>query len=308
MPHLRLSGTHRTCQYESVSAVQPPFPSPEHSLGPVLDAFPLAAFAFDGTGRATAANARGLALIGAGRREASVDVGVGDLFAGPEQGGADEVHRRVLDGTAVAGRAARPPQGGRAPRGPPDLDPAAPGRSRDRRRCWCWRTWSTSRGQSQRLAERLTSLARAAAELLLAKDLDEVTDIVTGHLADAAGATVASLSSWRTQGRLRLVGMRGGRPGALDRWRTYSTIGTPAGTRVDNGSTTDPDRPGRDPLPLPRHRDGRGRASGLWCACRCWSASRSIGVVTMTFPGRRTFSRHGAGVLQRHGRHLLAGD
>ena len=209
MPHLRLSGTHRTWQYESVSAVQPPFPSPEHSLGPVLDAFPLAAFAFDGTGRATAANARGLALIGAGRREASVDVGVGDLFAGPEQGGADEVHRRVLDGQPWQGelpvlrRAGVPRpahltwtplrQGGRVTGSLLVLEDA-----------------STSRGQTQRLVERLTSLARAAAELLLAKDLDEVTDIVTGHLADAAGATVASLSILVDEGRLRLVGMREG--------------------------------------------------------------------------------------------------
>ena len=117
---------------------------------------------------------------------------------------------------------------------------------------------ATSRGRAQRLAERLTSLARAAAELLLASDLDAVTEIVTGHLADAAGATVASLSILVDEDRLRLVGMRGGRPGAVDRWRTYSRQGTPAGDCVASASTLV--LSGRDEIHSrtpPRSRRGR---------------------------------------------------
>jgi serine phosphatase RsbU (regulator of sigma subunit) len=135
---------------------------------------------------------------------------------------------------------------------------------------------------------RLTSLARAAAELLVAKDLAEATEIVTGHLADAAGATVASLSVMEEGNRLRLIGMRGGRVGAIDRWRTYSTVGTPAGDAVRAAA----------PLILTGRAEIRSRYPDLETAADgerslvCLPlliGARPIGVVTMTFPGRRTF-------------------
>jgi serine phosphatase RsbU (regulator of sigma subunit) len=139
-----------------------------------------------------------------------------------------------------------------------------------------------------RLAERLTSLAKAAAELLVADDLEEVTEIVTGHLADAAGATVASLSVLEEPGRLRMIGMRGGRAGAIDRWRTYSTTGTPAGHAVTTGVPLI--LTGREEI-TSRYPDLETAADGersLVCLPLLVGV-RSIGVVTMTFPGRRTF-------------------
>ena len=70
-----------------------------------------------------------------------------------------------------------------------------------------------SRRRAQRLTDRLTRLARVTAELLRADDATSVTTIVTRHMADAAGATVASLSVLVAEDRLKLLGIHGGRAG-----------------------------------------------------------------------------------------------
>jgi GAF domain-containing protein len=80
------------------------------------------------------------------------------------------------------------------------------------------------------VAERLTRLARVAAELVLADSVEAVTKIVVQNMADAAGATIASLSLLVAPDTLALVGIRGGREGVASRWASYSVHQhTPAG-------------------------------------------------------------------------------
>lgn len=78
------------------------------------------------------------------------------------------------------------------------------------------------------LAERLTRLARVAAELQSSDDVKRLTDVIISHLADAAGATSASLSVVVEEGRLAMLGLRGGTADAGSRWATYAADGTPA--------------------------------------------------------------------------------
>jgi PAS domain S-box-containing protein len=260
------------------------------SLYGVLEALPVAALVVDASGRIRAVNARGLALVGeAGRAGADV---IESLFAEPEQGAADEVQRKVLRGQAWQGELPVVRASGDARAAHVSWTPL---RASERMEgsLLVLEELSTSRRQAQRqaqrLAERLTSLARAAADLLEAKDLDEVSEIVTGQLADAAGATVASLSVLEEEARLRLIGMRGGRAGAIDRWRTYSTVGTPAGDAVTSGAPLI--LIGRDEI-RSRYPDLESAADGersLVCL-PLLIGSRRLGVVTMTFPGRRMFS------------------
>jgi hypothetical protein len=207
------------------------------SLDAMLAVLPLAALVVDTSGRIQAHNSRAAAWVGDGSM-AGADV-IESLFAEPTQGAAGEVHRQVLGGQAWEGDLPVLRSSGDA-----QVSHVSWTLVRDAKRVDgsllvledLASSHRQSHRQSQRLAERLTSLARASTELLQAKDLDEVTDIVTGHLADAAGATVATLSVLEEGDRLRLIGMRGGREGAIDRWRTYSTIGTPAGDAVTSGT------------------------------------------------------------------------
>ena len=88
----------------------------------------------------------------------------------------------------------------------------------------------------EHLTVRLNRLARVAAELVLADNLEAVTRIVVEHMADAAGATVSSLSLLVDPDTLVLVGVRGGREGIETRWATYSLHAhTPAGEAVREG-------------------------------------------------------------------------
>ena len=87
--------------------------------------------------------------------------------------------------------------------------------------------------ETERLSERLTRLARVETELVRADSLEEVTKTVVDHMADAAGATVASLSLLVDSDTLALVGLRGGRKGVASRWATYPlSARTPAGDAI----------------------------------------------------------------------------
>ncbi len=146
----------------------------------------------------------------------------------------------------------------------------------------------SSRRRAQRLTDRLTRLARVTAELLRADDVTTVTTIVTRHMADAAGATVASLSVLVTEDRLRLLGIHGGRAGVAARWETFDVAGTPAGDCVT----------ARRPLILIGRDAIRSRYPHLESAADgersvvCLPllvGERAIGAATMSFPGRREF-------------------
>ena len=146
----------------------------------------------------------------------------------------------------------------------------------------------TSPGRAERLAERLTRLARVTTELLVAENLDDVSDIVIEHMADAAGATVASLSVPLSEDTMQLVGLRGGMDGASSRFRTYPVHGTPAGHSVSTG------HPlvlcGRDEI-ASHYPDLESAAQGersLVCLPLV-ATGRVLGVATLSFPGVRRF-------------------
>ncbi len=79
----------------------------------------------------------------------------------------------------------------------------------------------SSDGGRDRLAERLTRLARVTTSLARAVDVASVAQVVVAQGADAAGASVAWLTLREGEDRCRLVGVRGGVDGDEQRWETY---------------------------------------------------------------------------------------
>lgn len=141
-----------------------------------------------------------------------------------------------------------------------------------------------------RLSERLTRLARVASELVLADSIEMVTKIVVQHMADAAGATVASLSLLVDPDTLALVGVRGGREGVQGRWATYSVHDhTPAGDAVREGRMVILN--GQDEI-VSRYPDLERAAEGdRSIACLPLRiGNRCVGVASMSYPGRREIS------------------
>ena len=129
------------------------------------------------------------------------------------------------------------------------------------------------------LSERLTRLARVAAELLVAEDLDERhQDRRRAHGRRRRRHRRVPLAAASTTTRSRLIGIRGGREGAATRWATYPGRSAhprrrrrPAGPRplLLAGRDADPvalpgpgDRRRRRALdPLPPAASSTGRAS-----------------------------------------------
>ncbi|HEY3528858.1 MAG TPA: SpoIIE family protein phosphatase [Nocardioides sp.] len=140
---------------------------------------------------------------------------------------------------------------------------------------------------AHRLADRLTGLARVAAELATAEDLERVTDIVIHEAADVVGATVGSLSLLADPDTLVLGGIRGGRAGVRERWTRYSVHDpTPAGDVVRSGERLV--LIGRQAI-RERYPDLERAAEGerSMIALPLRLTGRTIGVVTWSFPGRR---------------------
>ncbi len=137
------------------------------------------------------------------------------------------------------------------------------------------------------LAERLTRLASMVSRVLSSDSLGSVTDIVIGPMADAAGATTASLSLLVDDETLSLIGLRGGRPGAASRWATFPLAAeTPASVAARSGH----------PLVLIGRAAIHARFPDLEAAAEgersmvCLPlvvAGKVIGVTSMSFPGRR---------------------
>ena len=254
----------------------------------LLEALTLAAVTVDTGGRVVHANRAAAEffslpaarLIGCSAAEV--------LFEQPEQGSADEVLRKVLGGGRWEGELPVVGRDRGARRTLVALSPLLEDGRVDGLLLTA-EDMGSSRGRAQRLAERLTRLARVTAELLLADDLPSVTKIVVEHMADAAGATVASLSVLVDEETLRLVGLRGGRPGAADRWETFPVE----------------EHAGRATASLPDERScsaAATRSSGRYPHIEAATdgerslvclplivGDRTLGVATMSFPGRRTF-------------------
>lgn len=137
------------------------------------------------------------------------------------------------------------------------------------------------------LSTRLAKLAAVTADLLFAGSIEQVTSLVTDHLTEGAGATIGSLSLMVDDHTLALMGIRGGREGVASRWATYPLDGnTPAAETVRTGQT----------LLLVGREEIERRYPGLESAavgdrsliCLPLTISgRPIGVMTLSFPGRR---------------------
>jgi PAS domain S-box-containing protein len=267
--------------------VHDPDPVAAADTGRLLGALAMAAFTVDDQRRIELANEAAAELLGVPASELCGTPLVARLFAEPEQGAAEEVLSRVLGGQRWQGelQVLRPDGAPRA--ASISVAPLGDG-ERTTGALLVVEDAGSSRRRAQRLTDRLTRLARVTAELLRADDATEVTAIVTGHMADAAGATVASLSVLVAEDRLKLLGIHGGRAGAELRWQTFSLAGTPAGDCLTAR------RPliliGRDEIQR-RYPDIESAADGersLVCL-PLLVGDRPIGVATLSFPGRRDF-------------------
>ena len=142
------------------------------------------------------------------------------------------------------------------------------------------------RREARRLGDRVTRLARVAAELGTADDVDTVTKVVISQAADAAGATVASLSLVEGD-TLVLAGLRGGTEGAAHRWVSYPLQDpTPAGDVARSGKMLV--LTGREAISARYpglERAAEGERSMVALPLRV--VGRTVGVVTLSFPGRR---------------------
>jgi GAF domain-containing protein len=144
--------------------------------------------------------------------------------------------------------------------------------------------------ETAHLSERLTRLAGVAAELQSTRDLEHLTNVVISHMADAAGATTASLNVLVDDDTLAMVGLRGGPPGAGSRWATFPVDdSTPAGLVMRT----------RKPLLLAGRSAIEERYPSLGLGSEgdrsllCLPLvidDRSIGVATLSFPTRRDMS------------------
>jgi len=148
---------------------------------------------------------------------------------------------------------------------------------------------SGSRGRAsvaRRLADRLARLARVAADLGRAEDVETVTKVVVSQAADAVGSTVASLSLLADEETLELVGLRGAREGMAERWATYSIHdATPASDVARTGEMLL--LSGCEAIKA-RYPVLEGAVAGqrsiLGLPLRV--LGRTIGVITLSFPGR----------------------
>jgi GAF domain-containing protein len=144
--------------------------------------------------------------------------------------------------------------------------------------------------ETAHLSDRLTRLAGVAAELQTTRDLENLTNVVISHLADAAGATTASLSVLVGEGTLAMVGLRGGPVGAASRWTTYPVDdSTPAGLVMRTcrplllaGRAVIEER-------YPHLGLGAEGERSLLCLPLVMDG-RSLGVATLSFPTRRDMS------------------
>src|SRR4051812_9128771 len=136
------------------------------------------------------------------------------------------------------------------------------------------------------VSERLTRLARVAGELQAANTMGGLTNVVVSHMAEAAGATTASLSVLVDDHTLALMGLTRGTTEASLRWATFPVdTDTPAGTAVVtrqtllmSGRSAITDRFPDLPLAAPGERS-------MLCLPLV-VGEQPVGVATLSFPGK----------------------
>jgi GAF domain-containing protein len=142
----------------------------------------------------------------------------------------------------------------------------------------------------QPLGSRLRRLAEVTSELLAAEDVEAVSAIVTDHMMKAAGATSASLSLLVDPDTLALMALRGGMEDTAGKWATY-----PLASQVPSAESARTRRPllvRRDEVAA-RYPDLGPIAGGtgsILCLPLAVTGRKVLGVVTLSFPGRRQLS------------------
>ncbi len=144
-----------------------------------------------------------------------------------------------------------------------------------------------SGAHARRLAARLRRLAAVTTQLLAADKVEGVASIVTGELADAAGATVSSLSMLVDDETLALIAIRGGPEGVASRWATYPlAASTPAGDTLRSGRTLVLHSKAEISERYPDVEVASEGERSMVCL-PLQTTGRPLGVVTLSFPGRR---------------------
>ncbi len=253
----------------------------------LLNGLGVAAVAVDLAGRVTYCNEAASARLGRSASTLLGENGLELLFPPTSAATVEEIHRRVLGGASwngelavlgldgagsLTGAAWSPVHADGKPTGALILLEEVAGAA----------------GQARRVAKRLQRLAQVTTELVTATDVEGVTEVVVFHMAEAAGATVSSLSVLVDPDTLALMGIAGGREGAASRWANYPvSANTPAGEAVRTGHA----------VVINGADEFRARYPGLEMATDgersliCLPlqvAGRSIGVVSLSFP-KRTF-------------------
>ena len=277
------------CHYRCMQPQDPTSSTyPGHPDSSHLDGLPLAALAVDPAGTVRYVNAAASGLFGRQTADMTGTAFLSVAFGEEDRGSAEEVVNHVLSGRSWSGTlslvnvaaeavpvhlTATPLRQDGEVVGALVIAQETSGAAVDRRSVW--------------LGERLTRLARVAAELVMADSMESVTKSVISHAADAAGATIASLSTLVDAETLALQGLRGGLEGASARWARWSIHdNTPAGEAVRTGRQIL--LVGKDHIQQ-RYPDLESAASGertLICL-PLKVTTRTFGVISLSFPGLR---------------------
>jgi len=137
---------------------------------------------------------------------------------------------------------------------------------------------------AERVGESLTRLARVTGELTTADSLDAVSKIVTYHMADAVGATIAGLAL-READEVRVVGMRGIPAREAQRWeRIPLSRSIPLTDVIRSGRRMVLVGAGAIAEAYPHVPEiARGERSVVCLPLRV--AGRTIGAINLSFPG-----------------------
>jgi PAS domain S-box-containing protein len=270
---------------------------PSRSWLAVFDGTTVATLATDPSGRITYCNPAAAAVFGASSGELLGALARDLLFEEADRGAVEEITSQVVRGSAWAGELQMVCAGGRVrsvatswapmPSGErfgglllvvegagPETGPGSAGDGRES-------------AHARVLTRRLDRLGSISADLLASTTIDEVAAVVTEHMTDAAGATVGSISLLVDDETLALIAIRGGAEGVASRWATYPLSGnTPAAECVRT----------RKPILLGGLAEIRSRYPDLESAAEgeravaCFplrAGVRSLGAVSLSFPGRR---------------------
>jgi serine phosphatase RsbU (regulator of sigma subunit) len=113
---------------------------------------------------------------------------------------------------------------------------------------------------------------------------------VVAHGADAAGATVASMTLREGEDRLRLAGLQGGREGELQQWSSFPlSVGTPASDAVRTGERVILNGEAAIAAAYPDMRDAMARGERSLICLPLNIATRTLGAIGLSFPGLRSW-------------------